>query len=359
MLEVPIPNLQFSNIVIDENQSTIDIPFIADYIAAVYKYAIGVAAVLATVMIMIGGLQYLMAGGDTARVGSAKKRMTDAVIGLLLTLGTYMILTAINPDLVKLQNIRVALVEQKLFEFESVMATTEINTSKGTGGSSTGSYNSQFADCPIELSEAAAFKRPDRETRTTEFYDKIGSAITGASVTERIMAIADAASKCGVHFGACGRTAGTINVLAGVGGSECLSASKGCWNWGKQQHAVSKEQIKYFETVRCTKHNEGSSDCVSSNREATAKVYEKLKGEMDAGWPDTWANELEAGDTIIVYNGNSSRFGTHAAIFVGWASGGKAQIIQGAYKKTVWEGTICIKSECSRPVPLIKTYKPQ
>lgn len=85
------------------------------YIELVYKYAVNVAAVLATVMFMIGGLLYLTSGGDSGRVGVAKKRMTDAVIGLVLTLGAYLLLNTVNPNLVKLDPPMIPLMKGKVF----------------------------------------------------------------------------------------------------------------------------------------------------------------------------------------------------------------------------------------------------
>lgn len=140
-LEIPIPDLRFSRVILTEDdvsgERTLDIPFIADYISALYRYAIGVAAVLATVMIMIGGLQYLMAGGDATRVSNAKKRITDAVIGLLLSLGTYMILVAINPDLVSLKNIKVKLVKRIEFAIPEVAL---VDTEDFISGSAPANY---------------------------------------------------------------------------------------------------------------------------------------------------------------------------------------------------------------------------
>ncbi len=85
----------------------VDIPWLANYVSGVYTYAVGLAGLLAAVMFMVGGFQYLTAGGDASRVGAAKKRITDAVIGLALVLGSFVILDTINPDLIAVQSIRI------------------------------------------------------------------------------------------------------------------------------------------------------------------------------------------------------------------------------------------------------------
>lgn len=70
------------------------------YLNIMIKIAIGVAAVLAVVMIVMGGIQYM-----TSELISSKEegrhRITNALIGLLIALGAYLILYTINPNLLK------------------------------------------------------------------------------------------------------------------------------------------------------------------------------------------------------------------------------------------------------------------
>src|SRR3989338_8848037 len=69
------------------------------YIKGAFNLAIGIAAALAIIMIIIGGIQYM--GSESLGGKSAgRKRINDAVLGLLLALGSYLILFTINPSLV-------------------------------------------------------------------------------------------------------------------------------------------------------------------------------------------------------------------------------------------------------------------
>ncbi|MEK7595942.1 MAG: hypothetical protein AAB564_00080, partial [Patescibacteria group bacterium] len=70
-----------------------------DYLSALFKYAITIAAVLAVIMIVIGGLQYIGAAGNTSVIEDAKDRIYWAIVGLILALGSYLILYNINPEL--------------------------------------------------------------------------------------------------------------------------------------------------------------------------------------------------------------------------------------------------------------------
>ena len=73
---------------------------LGQYLNIIIKLAIGIAAVLAVVLIVMGGIQYmtteLVSGNE-----EGKKRITNAVLGLLVALGAYLILFTINPDLLK------------------------------------------------------------------------------------------------------------------------------------------------------------------------------------------------------------------------------------------------------------------
>ncbi len=70
------------------------------YIEAIYKLSIGIAGVLAVLMIVIGGIEYIASAANPSLKESAKKRIWAAIGGLLLALSAYIILNTINPKLV-------------------------------------------------------------------------------------------------------------------------------------------------------------------------------------------------------------------------------------------------------------------
>ena len=82
---------------------------IGDYIKAIYKYAIGIVGILAAVMLMVGGVVWLTAGGSADRIGKAKEYITASLTGLILALCSFMILSTINPALV---DFRITNIEQ-------------------------------------------------------------------------------------------------------------------------------------------------------------------------------------------------------------------------------------------------------
>jgi hypothetical protein len=113
-LAIPIPNLKLSGIT--NVQDYLVFPWLAQYIGAIYTYVTGAAGVVAGVMLIVGGFQYMTAGGDASRAGAAKTRIVDATVGLFLVLGSYMILATVNPTLVELSDLQIRKVEQTLLQ---------------------------------------------------------------------------------------------------------------------------------------------------------------------------------------------------------------------------------------------------
>ncbi|MDO8462675.1 MAG: hypothetical protein Q7S96_00150 [bacterium] len=82
---------------------------VGSYIAAIYRWAVPLAAVVAVVVIMVGGVLW-MVGGAAGQVQRAKTFIMNAVIGLGLVLLSYLILQTVNPDLVQLSLPRTAII---------------------------------------------------------------------------------------------------------------------------------------------------------------------------------------------------------------------------------------------------------
>jgi len=68
------------------------------YLNAMIKLIIGIAAVLAVVMIVIGGIEYMTSELISSKE-AGRKKIQEALLGLLIALGAYALLNTINPDL--------------------------------------------------------------------------------------------------------------------------------------------------------------------------------------------------------------------------------------------------------------------
>ena len=74
---------------------------IESYINTLIKILIGLMSVLAVIMIVVGGIQYMVSSSGGEKQGG-KDRITNALMGLVLALSAYLILNTINPHLVNL-----------------------------------------------------------------------------------------------------------------------------------------------------------------------------------------------------------------------------------------------------------------
>jgi hypothetical protein len=70
------------------------------YLSNVFTFVVSVGAILAVIQIAIGGVQY-MTSSAAGSIESAKSKIRDAIIGLILLLSTSIILNQINPNILK------------------------------------------------------------------------------------------------------------------------------------------------------------------------------------------------------------------------------------------------------------------
>ena len=76
---------------------------IVDYAKYLFPVLLSIAAGSAFLMFVIGAIEYAASGGNPGRIDSAKGRMTNAILGLLLAIFSVLILQTINPHLLDLQ----------------------------------------------------------------------------------------------------------------------------------------------------------------------------------------------------------------------------------------------------------------
>ena len=75
-------------------------PTLPVYLRGLVVAIVGLAIVLAVIMIVMGGIQYVLAAIPSSKE-DGKKRIIGALSGLLLILLSYILLQAINPELLK------------------------------------------------------------------------------------------------------------------------------------------------------------------------------------------------------------------------------------------------------------------
>lgn len=92
--------------------STTEVGNLPTYINALYAWLLPAASLVAVVMMMIGGLQYVMARGKSKYIDAAKTRITNAITGLVLLLSAFVLLNLVDPRFTRFQSLQVPLIKQ-------------------------------------------------------------------------------------------------------------------------------------------------------------------------------------------------------------------------------------------------------
>ncbi len=98
--------------------STPNPDFLPCYINTLVSFFIQAAVILAVLMILVGGFQWLIAIGNQGKVGNAKSTISGAILGLIFALTAYLLLAQINRNLVELKGLD----EVGLIEIEPIVA---------------------------------------------------------------------------------------------------------------------------------------------------------------------------------------------------------------------------------------------
>lgn len=117
--QIKIPGLDFTKVNKVDEQGYLYIPWMAEYITALYKFAIGIISILAVVMIIIQGARIVISGGGEQKTAGYKK-ILQAVIGLAIAWGSYAILYNINPDLVQFKALKVQYIQPLYLDYASM-----------------------------------------------------------------------------------------------------------------------------------------------------------------------------------------------------------------------------------------------
>ncbi len=83
----------------------------ASYIGIIYEWLLPAGALIAVVMMMIGGLQYVMSRGKEKYISKGKERITNAITGIVLLLSVFVLLNLIDPRLTILNSLKVPIIK--------------------------------------------------------------------------------------------------------------------------------------------------------------------------------------------------------------------------------------------------------
>jgi len=101
------------------------IPWLAKYIGNAYKYGVVIGSILAVMMIMIGGIMYMIGGLNQTLIGKGKELIVGAVTGLILLLGSYVLLNTVNPNLIHMKALEVEVLKESVMSGGKYCSQTE------------------------------------------------------------------------------------------------------------------------------------------------------------------------------------------------------------------------------------------
>lgn len=107
--QIEIPNSMLAGKVVSidgEGVTTSDL--LPRYIIAIYNYALAIGGILAAIVLMGGGVIWLSSAGDSGAVGKAKTLIISSITGLIILFSSFIILKTINPDLVKMEGLKIS-----------------------------------------------------------------------------------------------------------------------------------------------------------------------------------------------------------------------------------------------------------
>ncbi len=93
------------------SKTEICVNWIGLYIAGIVNYATAVVGILAVIILMLGGVRWLTAAGNSQAVSEAQTWIKNSIFGLVLTLSSYLLLATINPVLVTFTPLRLTWIE--------------------------------------------------------------------------------------------------------------------------------------------------------------------------------------------------------------------------------------------------------
>lgn len=110
----PLPGIQ-------DDQGYVDL---SNYLPNIFNLTIGLAAVLAMIMITIGGIEYMTTTSEGGKSG-ARNRITYAIGGLILAIAAWLILYTINPALLNFNIVEIERDRIPVKEYSSLSSAPE------------------------------------------------------------------------------------------------------------------------------------------------------------------------------------------------------------------------------------------
>ncbi|MEX0930389.1 MAG: pilin [Candidatus Paceibacterota bacterium] len=117
---------------------------LSTYFTQMFILLLSLTTVFAVLMIVIGGLQYMTAGDSAGKVSAAKETIQNAIFGLFLAIGAWLILYTINPAILALNLTAEPVEYEGMYRFSYYQVQQGLSE-VGIGSGSTGAQASDRA----------------------------------------------------------------------------------------------------------------------------------------------------------------------------------------------------------------------
>jgi len=97
---------------ITDSGEVCEINWLGEYLTAIYNLAIKFGGLIAAVILMAGGVLWLISGGDVSKINQAKEMLTGSVIGLTILLSSYVLLVQVNPEIIKFNPLKLGVAKK-------------------------------------------------------------------------------------------------------------------------------------------------------------------------------------------------------------------------------------------------------
>ncbi|MEK9135138.1 MAG: hypothetical protein AAB451_02465 [Patescibacteria group bacterium] len=255
--------------------TTISLP---QYIKYIFNISIILSGLIAFGVLVYAGFRYLTSAGNMAAIQDAKERISGAALGLSVLLGSYLILTTINPqltffDLPELKGVNIPLASSPSSE-DGILHYTEIPVG-GLAGDMFSKIRMARIEKVLEEAEASA-----KETkRLSEELEKLVSST--ANLAEEIQKLV---SQCGCqntkpftlscgYFQDCPVTPPSPKPAGGYCSGEPCSNNKGAILAKNREIEQKKIEIFKKEKEVCQSIYSSSAVKIGEVDEACLKLY--------------------------------------------------------------------------------------
>ncbi len=388
---VQIPGLDLKDFQITESAGMLSVPFLAVYIFTFYKYIVGIGLIATAIIIIYGGYLYLL-GATGMQVQSGKQKIADALVGLVIILGTYAILMNVNPNTLQMQSLSMPEIVRDEFIIADHSLQTKPTVTDGIWGSGPIIEDPEVEPInPINMGKCRAIMALQKDL----LIDNIRSSINGTDFASRVRQAAEYLNDCKISLGNCGNVALCTWMAAGINGEVkggICTPAKNYYTGPTSGPSINNNDYMWAYGRRCA----GSEDClkkgdaardgnpkrnIAPNLKQAQKWYDSFRPsgqcgitQKDAislvrnyfrsnisGYPRSITDQLEAGDWFYTYGGNTECDGMHSQIFLGWheSKKGIAWIFDGDIKNNPRIRERCLTDQCGDYAPITKILKPR